>query len=347
MDNRLWEKLNYDASEIHARNRDRAILMYSGGMDSTVALWWAMDHYENLSVIVVDYNQQHSYELQCAERILGCVDIPYEIIKLNLPKTFWGIQNHLTRGQAGLMTAIAAIDIGHEGADIIHGILRTDETYGDCKRTHLDNMAEILSHPQDVKPIGIATPLRTVKDKQAVAVMGYIYGAPLEWTWSCREPIDGKPCLNCAQCRQRNDIKNGLFENYGINYEDIKQWQAVLGSPYHPEVKKCPLEIYPIVRAFIEMGGMEKSKNAWLYHSPDGKERIATYIRKLDSQDTIYSEKGEIINCVEVHGFFENGERWQICVFDNDGIAITECLPGKDDVERAFRRKLVMETNCV
>lgn len=51
-----------DESEIHCNNKKNAIVMYSGGLDSTVSLFWALDHYKSVKVLIVDYNQQHSME---------------------------------------------------------------------------------------------------------------------------------------------------------------------------------------------------------------------------------------------------------------------------------------------
>ena len=38
----LVNLLQEDKTQIHARNNKNAIVMYSGGLDSTVALWWTI-----------------------------------------------------------------------------------------------------------------------------------------------------------------------------------------------------------------------------------------------------------------------------------------------------------------
>ena len=175
---KLWDALQFDEREIHRLHPRRAIAAFSGGFDSTVALWWAMDHYDDLSLLILDYNQAHREELLHAERIASLSGVKTRRVKLDIPLDFWGINHNLTRGQAGLMTAIAALDVGTDGADIVHGILRTD-TYPDCDRGYLDTLAGILPNTRDVGPIGIATPMRAVPDKQAVCVLGFLYGAPM------------------------------------------------------------------------------------------------------------------------------------------------------------------------
>ena len=137
----------FDAENIHAQNHKNAIVMFSGGMDSTVSLWWALDNYENVEILIVDYNQPHAIEIDHAFNIAKMVDAKHQKLKVDFPTSFWGIENHLTRGQACLMTSLAALNISHDGADIVMGILSTDN-YGDCDREFLDHIASVLFHPK-------------------------------------------------------------------------------------------------------------------------------------------------------------------------------------------------------
>lgn len=332
----LWRRLQFDASEIHDLNRNRAIVVFSGGMDSTIALWWAMDRYKELEVLSVEYNQPHREELECAKRIANLAGVKQRIIPIGIPNDFWGIQNYLTRGQAGLMTAIAALDISHEGADIVHGILRTD-TYPDCERTYLDELARILPHTLDTGKIGIATPLRALEDKKAAAVYGFLIGAPIDLSWSCRKPIQGRPCLKCDPCIARLEVWKEMEDNFGITPREFHAWQHVLGSPFHPEVREPSYEISVLTKAFLDMDGMRAGQPGWRYVGPDGKCRIATLIRKNEAN----TDSGEIINQVSVHGFFEDNYRWEYVVCQDGAVAYTDKLPDIEEIERVLTRELV------
>ena len=63
------------------KNR-KALVVLSGGQDSTTCLFWAIDKFgkENVSAIGFDYGQRHKLELECADKICKKVGIPYEIV---------------------------------------------------------------------------------------------------------------------------------------------------------------------------------------------------------------------------------------------------------------------------
>ena len=52
------------------KNR-KALVVLSGGQDSTTCLFWAIDKFgkENVSAIGFDYGQRHKLELECADKI--------------------------------------------------------------------------------------------------------------------------------------------------------------------------------------------------------------------------------------------------------------------------------------
>ncbi len=339
----LWKKLHFEDSEIHCQNPERAIVVFSGGFDSTIALWWSMFHYRAIRLIIVDYNQTHREEISHARKIASLAGVELDLIKLDIPFDFWGINNNLTRGQAGLMTCIAALDIGTDGADIVHGILRTD-TYPDCDRNYLDTLASILPNTRDVGEIGIATPLRAVKDKQAACVLGFLYGAPMKWTWSCRTPNDGRPCGICSPCQARNDIWNQMEKNYGISRKEIDLWQNVLGSPLHPLFREPSHELYILIHAFIEMGGLNFCNPGWKYIGPDAEKRIATWIQNPDDFEFGGRSCGEVCNCVEIHGEFDDGLWWQLVICEDQSVAFTNRMPDIATIEQILKDKLVEAT---
>lgn len=331
--NELFTKLQYCPEEIHARNGLRAIVLLSGGMDSTVALWWALLHYRNVDAITVDYNQPHRMEVEYASKLAELTGTSLRVIHLDLPEDFWGLQNYLTRGQAGLMTGIAALDIGHEGADIVHGILRTD-AFGDVKRDHLDRLADILSHPEDIHPIGLATPLRAVADKQAAAALGFYYGAPFLSSWSCRHPADGKPCGECAQCQARKEVADGFEERFGIRWDEVTRWQDVLGSPMHPVVRdELPEDLYVLKEAFLQAGCMDYASPVWRYNAPDGTVRAASLIKEPAALLNDPESRGGMHKAVTVSGWLGIGQYWEFVIFDDGKTAFTDEMPERAVVE--------------
>lgn len=332
----IFSLKEFDVNQIHERNKKNATVMLSGGLDSAVALWWALDHYENIKALTVDYNQPHVLEVEHANQLAKLTGINHQIIKVDFPLDFWGLENHLTRGQACLMTSLAAIDISHDGLDIVMGILKTD-MYGDCNRSFLDSLAEVLFHPNDWNPIGIATPLRAVEDKTDVIAWGYQLGVPANLTWTCRDPLDGKPCHKCMQCQQRDSAYNEFFKRYKINKEDYNDWNSVLGSPYHPFFHDASRDLEVIIKAFLQAGAFKTGIDCYCYDAPDGTRRVSSHIKSI--RDLEIPSSHSLIKAVAVHGFLNDGYRWEVCLCADGTVAYTDRLPSSSVIEAALIKK--------
>src|SRR5436190_23303107 len=54
-----------------AAYQDSALVLHSGGQDSTTCLAWALERFEHVETIGFDYGQRHRVELECREKILS------------------------------------------------------------------------------------------------------------------------------------------------------------------------------------------------------------------------------------------------------------------------------------
>ena len=45
--------------QMNTRNKDAAVVVFSGGQDSTTCLLWAMEHYKEVVAVSFDYGQRH------------------------------------------------------------------------------------------------------------------------------------------------------------------------------------------------------------------------------------------------------------------------------------------------
>ena len=50
------------------KNRDEAVVVFSGGQDSTTCLLWALKKYKKVYAVSFDYGQKHIKELECAKK---------------------------------------------------------------------------------------------------------------------------------------------------------------------------------------------------------------------------------------------------------------------------------------
>lgn len=62
----------------------KCLVLFSGGIDSTTALYWARSRYDGVTALSFDYGQRHRVELRLARRLTRRLGIPHIIIKVDL-----------------------------------------------------------------------------------------------------------------------------------------------------------------------------------------------------------------------------------------------------------------------
>lgn len=62
----------------------KCVVLFSGGIDSTTALYWARRRYDGVSALSFDYGQRHKVELTLARRLTRRLRLPHNIIKVDL-----------------------------------------------------------------------------------------------------------------------------------------------------------------------------------------------------------------------------------------------------------------------
>ncbi len=61
-----------------------ALVLYSGGIDSTTALYWAKKEFERISALTIDYEQRHKVEIRMAEKIVRRLELDQKVLKIDL-----------------------------------------------------------------------------------------------------------------------------------------------------------------------------------------------------------------------------------------------------------------------
>jgi len=166
----------------------RAVVLLSGGQDSTTCLYWARPRFAAVHAVSIDYGQRHRSELAAAERIARMAGVTHETLSLpalsqlggnalvsdvavaatgglgGLPSTFVPMRNVLF---LTLAAARAAQWGGEPGsAVVVCGACETDFSgYPDCRRSTMDATERALSLAVDA-PVRIETPLMAL-DKAA------------------------------------------------------------------------------------------------------------------------------------------------------------------------------------
>lgn len=211
-------------------NKEKAVVVFSGGQDSTTCLFWAMERFSEVSAIIFDYGQRHKKEIECAQAIAADHGINARVLDMTLinqlsanaltrsdmtvdagvegelPNTFVAGRNHLFLSFA----AVAAREIGAK--HIITGVCETDFSgYPDCRDIFIKSLNVTLNLAMDNQFV-IHTPLmwlnkaETWKMADDLGKLTYIR----EKTLTCYEGIQGDGCGECPSCELR---KKGL-ESY-------------------------------------------------------------------------------------------------------------------------------------
>ncbi|MHA1697608.1 MAG: 7-cyano-7-deazaguanine synthase QueC [Promethearchaeota archaeon] len=225
-------------------NNKKAVVLCSGGLDSTTVLYYAIHEGYEVYPISFYYKQRHQLELLYLKRNLeklGLLDrwkvfeLDFNIIKssaltdysmdvpagrepedmVDIPVTYVPLRNTIFLSYAGAYAEANNIE------DIFIGVNVLDYSgYPDCRPEYLEAMTRVLNLgsryiDDDNKTFRIHAPLIN-KSKKEIIELGLQLGVDYSLTWSCYDPKieDGKvtPCGVCDSCILR---KKG-FEELGI-----------------------------------------------------------------------------------------------------------------------------------
>ncbi len=155
----------------------KALVLLSGGQDSTTCLYWAKKEFDKVIAVGFDYGQSHAKELEQAQKICDDAKVDYHVFNVkhllasssltkhsnhneashidhNLPASF-------TAGRNILFLTIAASYAAEKSInDLVTGVCQTDYSgYPDCRRTTIDAMQNTLSLGVGAGDFRIHTPL--------------------------------------------------------------------------------------------------------------------------------------------------------------------------------------------
>lgn len=230
-------------------NQKKAVVVHSGGMDSSLCLALAVEEYgaDRVLSLSFDYGQRHHDELARAARIsahLGAAHVVLPLDCLNqitsnaltrpgraIGKNADGTPNTLVAGRNGLMARIAAIHAHSLGAECVYlGVMELEGAnsgYRDCSRGYMDLVQSALRLDFNDPGFEIRTPLVRMTKAQTLE-LGFKLGVLpflLEETITCYEGKPHEGCGACPACKLRND---GLREFLKAHPQVDFSWKAKL-----------------------------------------------------------------------------------------------------------------------
>ena len=208
-----------------------ALVVFSGGQDSTTCLFWAKKHFNKVYSVSFDYGQRHRNELEAAAKIAEQAEVPFQVLKIDLLSQLTSNAltsqqmvvektkpddrppNTLVEGRNMLFLTYAAIlaksiDVHH----LVTGVGQADFSgYPDCRNDFIVSLNQTLNLSMDY-PYTIHTPLMW-KDKTEIWQLAdelEVFEIVKNETVTCYNGIKGSGCGECPACFLR---KKGL-ENY-------------------------------------------------------------------------------------------------------------------------------------
>lgn len=207
---------------------EKALVVFSGGQDSTTCLLWALEEFDEVETVTFWYGQRNEQEIECAENIAKELGVNHKIIKIDtlqaltsnamtrkdisikeegdLPNTFVEGRNHIFLSYAAIYAKTRQIQ------NIIIGVSETESSgYPDCSNAFIQSLNHTLNVAMD-EQFQLITPLMW-KDKKEVWKMADEMGR-LQFikdkTLTCYEGVMGTGCGTCPACK----LRNNAYENF-------------------------------------------------------------------------------------------------------------------------------------
>ena len=218
-----------ETNAMQPARRGAAMVLFSGGQDSTTCLAWALSRFERVETLGFDYGQRHAVELECRKTVLeklrafrpewvqrlgedhmldmgllgqisDCAltrEQELRFMENNIPNTFVPARNLL------FFTFAAALAYRRGIETLVGGMCETDYSgYADCRDNTLKSLQVSLSLGLDA-PMVIETPLMWLDKAQ---------------TWMLAEALGGRELVDL--------IRLDTHTCYLGDHEHVHEWAA-------------------------------------------------------------------------------------------------------------------------
>jgi 7-cyano-7-deazaguanine synthase len=207
-------------------NNQSALVLHSGGQDSTTCLFWALKNFETVRTLCITYGQRHSFEVEVAQKIAREAGVPFQALDANVisglsdnsltnhslvmdqekpadsyPNTFVPGRNLF------FLTFAAVIARSHGIRNIVTGVSQADYSgYPDCRDTFIRSANTTLNLAMDEQFI-IHTPLMWLSKAETWALADELGVLDIvrNQTLTCYNGIIAEGCGHCPACKLRNE----------------------------------------------------------------------------------------------------------------------------------------------
>jgi 7-cyano-7-deazaguanine synthase len=229
---------------------ENALVILSGGQDSTTCLFWAKQQFANVFAVSFDYGQRHHIELESAAIVAKMADVKHEVINLgpifaglspltnqeceldqyaspaHLPG---GLEKTFVPGRNILFLTVAANRAYVLGCkNLVIGVSEEDfGGYPDCRGDFLEKMSAALTSGLDCR-MSVYAPLMRMDKAQSVLLAKNLPGCfeALAHTTTCYAGTV-PPCAHCHACLLRSrgfaeaGIADPMLTRVGVSAVDV------------------------------------------------------------------------------------------------------------------------------
>lgn len=220
-------------------NPNSALVLFSGGQDSTTCLYWALKKFDRVDAIGFRYGQKHAVELEQAAKIAELVGVAFTVLDVSGLLSLSSLTEHekdsndphelapalpasFVPGRNALFLSIAASVAYTRGIhDLVGGMCQADYSgYPDCRRSFIDATENSLSLALDT-PVCILTPLMDLTKAE---------------TWKLAKELG---CLEVVREMSHSDYNGDRSERHEWGYGKLNNPASILRAKGYAEAKEA------------------------------------------------------------------------------------------------------------
>lgn len=207
-------------------NKRTALVVFSGGQDSTTCLYWAKREFEEVRALTFLYGQKHRLEVEIAREMARKAGAAWEAMDVSFigtlghnaltdasvlmdqEKPAGGVPNTFVPGRNLFFLSIAAVYACEHGINhLVTGVSQTDFSgYPDCRDAFIKSLNVTLNLAMDEQFV-IHTPLMWIDKAETWALADElgVFDLIRNETLTCYNGIPGDGCGHCPACKLRRE----------------------------------------------------------------------------------------------------------------------------------------------
>ena len=218
-------------------NKENALVVFSGGQDSTTCLFWAKKMFKEVEALTFVYGQKHIQEVEAARHIAEIAGVKWDVMdvsfisklgrnsltdssmEMDQEQPVGGVPNTFVPGRNLFFLSVAAVYARERGINhMVTGVGETDFSgYPDCRDAFIKSLNVTLNLAMDEQFV-IHTPLMWIDKAKTWAMADELGVLDLvrKETLTCYNGIKGDGCGHCPACKLRREGLEKYLKELGV-----------------------------------------------------------------------------------------------------------------------------------